>query len=111
MNKGEKIDVKQVSCREVDANYILNILRSNISIFWSWGSNNLIDLNGKGLRLTVSGHHFKGHIYIVLNGADLFDIYYCSNHGTIKDVHENIYFDQLSEVIDNKIERIDDYKD
>jgi len=109
MQVGEKFDFKKLSIRNVDANYILKILRSNMSIFWSWGARAFVDLNGKGLRLTVSGHHHKGHLYIVLNGADLFDIYYCSNRGTIKDVHTDIFFDQLVEVIDNKIERIADY--
>ncbi len=109
MQVGEKINVKQVSCREVEANYILKILRSNMNIFWSWGSRSFVNLNGKGLRLTVSGHHHKGHVYIVLNGTDLFDVYYCSNRGTIKDVHTDLYFDQLVEVMDNKIERIAAY--
>ena len=104
MNKGEKIDVDKVTCREVDADYIVKIIHSNVPMFWSWGVSKLLDLNGKGLRLTVSGRKHKGHVYVVLNGMDLFDIYYTSNRGTIKNLDTNIYFDQLSEVIDNRIE-------
>ena len=104
MKKGEKIDVKKVSCREVDADYIVQIVHNNVSMFWSWGVSKLLDLNGKGLRLTVNGHLHKGHVYVVLNGMDLFDIYYTSNRGTIKNLDTDIYFDQLSEVIDNRIE-------
>lgn len=109
MDIGQKIEINKIVCRDVDANYILKILRNNMSIYFSWGTNNLIDLDGKGLRFTVSGNHHKGHVYVVLNGGDLFDIYYTSNRGTIKDIHKDIFFDQLTEIIDNKIERIADY--
>jgi len=109
MEINQKIEIDKIVCRDVDANYILKLLRRNMNIYFSWDTNNLIDLNGKGLRFTVNGHHHKGHVYVVLNGADLFDVYYCSNRGTIKDIHTNIFFDQLTEIIDNKIERIADY--
>ncbi len=109
MQVGEKFDFKKLPLREVEANYILQILKSNMNIFWSWGAQKFVDLNGKGLRFKVSGHHHKGLVYIVLNGADMFDVYYTDKHGVITGINFDIFFDQLVEVMDNKIERIAAY--
>jgi hypothetical protein len=59
----------------------------------------------------VRGHHHKGHVYIFLNGLDLFDVYLTNSKGIIKDRtdEQGIYNDQLVEWIDEKIERIPDY--
>jgi len=86
----------------------------NIKVL-SWGANNWQALNyGNGdfyfLRFSVTGRKFRGHIYIVLNPSDTYDVYYCTSHGTIKMISNGLYFDQLTEVIDNKIERVPEYK-
>jgi hypothetical protein len=56
---------------------------------------------------------FLGHVYIALNGMDLYDVYLTSNRGTIKQrtPEMGLYFDQLVEWIDDKVERIPEYKD
>ena len=64
----------------------------------------------KGCRdLNVQGHHHKGHVYIFVNGSDLFDVYLTTTQGTIKMKIEGLYFDQLVEWIDEKVEKIPDY--
>ena len=84
--------------------------------FWSWGANHFVADFDKverdlcwSLRFSVTGRKFRGHVYIVLNGADLYDIYYTTTHGTIKMIDKDIYADQMNEIIDNRIEKIDDY--
>ena len=81
---------------------------------WSWGFKNAIAYNDKSkltyaLRFTVNGMLFKGHVYIVLNGGDLYDIYYCSNRGNIKMIDTDIFCEDLTDVIDRKVERIKEY--
>lgn len=114
-NKGEKIDMKKASCREMDFNELISLLKSDISVFWSWGVHNIrIDKkNGMTMfRMNVQGNHHKGHIYIFLNGMDLFDVYLTTTQGTIKDRTDEmgLYFDQLVEWIDEKVERIPEYR-
>ena len=46
---------------------------------------------------------------IFVNGLDLFDVYLTTLQGTIKDKIEGLYFDQLVEWIDEKIEKIPAY--
>ena len=97
---------------------------TNLSIIWSWGATawqslsqkDLISLginNGFGaLKFKVNAHHHKGHILIVLNGLDLYDIYLCSiriGKLSIKEKIENVDFTNLGKIIDDKIERIPEY--
>jgi len=112
---GEKIDIKTASCREIYMPDLMALLKFDISKFWSWGSHALTIDNKKCtrmFRMTVSGHHHKGHVYIFLSGADLFEVYLTSNQGTIRDkTTEGLYFDMLVDWIDQKVEYIADYKE
>ena len=113
---GEKIDPKLNSCREMNLVELMNILQFNISTYWSWGCKNLTVDNTKRckfLRINVNGHHHKGHVYIFLNGGDMFDVFLTTTKGTIKDRTEEmgIFNDMLVTWIDNKIERIPEYVD
>ena len=112
---GETINVSKITkmCRNLNPQELLALLRHNISIFWSWGANSFVldsKSNCKMFRMTVQGHHHKGHVYIFVNGMDLFDVYLTSSQGKIKDKIEGLYFDDLVESIDKKVERIPEYK-
>jgi hypothetical protein len=110
----EIIDTKSASCREMDFSELISLLKSDIPKYWSWGVHNIcIDKkNGMKLfRMNVQGHHHKGHVYIFLNGMDLFDVYLTTTQGMIKDRTDEmgLYFDQLINWIDEKVERIPEY--
>jgi len=114
---GEKINTEEIkkSCRVLNPKELLALLQSNQSIFWSWGAHAFtIDTNRgtKMLRFKVKGHHHRGHVYIFLNGADLFDVYLTTTQGKIvnKTPDMGLFFDQLVDWIDNKIEKIPEYK-
>lgn len=105
---GEKISIKELSCREIYLPDLMSLLKYDRRLYWSWGVSKLVVDSQKGckmLRLTVSGHHHKGYVYIFLNGMDLFDVVLTSNRDTIKDCTSEmgVYFDQLVEWIDGKI--------
>jgi len=111
-NVGNKIDIQAImkECREMDARTTMSQLNAGgREKVRSWGAHNYFNL-GRGLRFNVQGNHFTGHVYIVLNGADLYDIYYCSNQGTIKEIKTDIYCEDLTDVIDRKVEYIKDYQ-
>jgi hypothetical protein len=110
----EEINIKEASCREMNFDELIYLLKSQRSIYWSWGVHNIrIDKkNGMRMfRMNVQGYHHKGHVYIFLNGMDLFDVYLTTNRGTIKDrtPEMGIYNDQLIEWIDDRVERIPEY--
>ena len=114
---GEKIDIEILKKgRRFDAQTVIDQLYAGgRQKVWSWGFNNAIAYADKtnndiyALRFTVNGNHFRGHIYVTLNGMDLYDVYYCSNQGNIKMVSNGLYNDMLTDVIDRKIERINSY--
>ena len=93
-------------------------------VLWSWGQTALQSLtaedlnglninNGEGaLKFKVNGHHHKGHVLVVLNGADTYDVYICSIHNslmTIKDEARGLYFDEFGKWIDEKVEYVEEY--
>ena len=109
----DKIDPLKIAkeSRDMDAKEIVQFFYSHGPKFWSWGANKFINVNNRGLKFNVNAHHHKGHIYLFVNGSDLFDIYITTTHGTIKEKVCDISLDQLVDVIDKKIEWIDVYED
>lgn len=113
----EKINTNAITaiCRELNPNELMSLLQSNQSIFWSWGASAFTIDNSKEtkmFRMKVNGHHHKGHVYIFVNGMDLFDVYLTTLKGRIinKSPEMGLYFDQLVEWIDEKIEKISEYE-
>lgn len=76
---------------------------------WSWGARNWIG-DENSLTFRVGARRHKGYVKITLNGSDLYDIKLISTHGNVKDEFKDIYFDQMVEVIDDRIEKIPEYK-
>jgi Tfp pilus assembly protein PilV len=88
---------------------LVNAMRRNSKV-WSWGAHAWTKMNDYCLRFMVNGHHHKGHVYLVVNGADLFDVYLTTNRGTIKEIMTDLFVEDLVERIDEKVERIPAYK-
>jgi len=114
-NKGEKINHTEIikSCRQFHFKVLLQQLGYGTSVWWSWGGHAFRAESNeytKYFRMTVQGHHHKGHVWIFLNGLDLYDVYFTSRQGTIKEIKTNLYDDMIHEVVDNYVERIPDYK-
>ena len=111
--KGEKIDYteKIKSCRVFDPKETLAQLRYFAPMkFMCWGATKFtVDNQRKPrmLRFYVTGMKHTGHVYIFLNGADLYDVYITTSQGTIKEIGTDLYFDQITEWIDNRVEKTD----
>ena len=91
------------------ANYIMQILKSYAMVVFSWGFNNPTAIEN-GLRFKVQGFKFKGTVEVEYNeGTDLFDIRLIQN-GKVVETIEDVYLDSLVDVIDNHVEKVDNYK-
>lgn len=111
MKVGEKIDHKvftDTHRRFDDVQGLVNAMRRNQKV-WSWGAHAWTRMNEYCLRFMVQGHHHKGHVYLVVNGSDLFDAYLTSSQGTIKDIITDLYLEDLIDAVDAKVERIEAY--
>ena len=88
------------------AEYILQILRSRLMVVISWGFHRPTALpDNRGLVFKVDGFKYKGLVKVIYNvGADLFEIHL--DDGSIE---EDVYADQLVDIIDSMVERCDNY--
>ncbi len=111
MNVGDKINIEEFNTGHREflgmQEFVQNIAR--LRKVWSWGAHAWTKMNDYCLRFKVNGNHFSGHVYLVVNGADLFDVYYTTTRGTIKMIDNDIYLDMLLDTIDKKVEWIEDY--
>ena len=111
MKVGEKIDHNSFTKTHREfysMQELANVLRRNQKV-WSWGAHAWTKMNDYCLRFMVQGHHHHGHVYLAVNGGDLFDVYLTSNRGKIKEIITDIFIEDLVDVIDEKVERIDSY--
>lgn len=94
------------------AEYILKILSSQLMVVFSWGFNSPMRLpNDRGLRFMVNGYLHQGVVEVIYNeGSDLFDIKLIKNSKVVE-VIEGVYLDSLVDVIDYRVERVDNYKE
>ena len=94
------------------AKYILSILRMELMVVFSWGFHSPMALpDDGGLAFKVDGFKHRGWVFVKYNeGKDLFDIELRGNDMPIISVIEDVYFDQLVNVIDYAVERTDDYE-
>lgn len=80
---------------------------------WSWGAHAWMMMDKDTLQFKVQGHHFRGHVRIAYDeGDDLYSIHFGHWRNrqwkNLKTVG-GIYCDQMVDVIDQKVEYIDQY--
>ena len=81
------------------AEYILQILRSQLMVVFSWGFTSPTSLPcDKGLAFRVDGFMFQGEVKVIYNdGADLFEVHLSNGH--------------IEDVIDGLVERTNNYEE
>jgi hypothetical protein len=107
---GEIINTKELVCREIDIDDLMLLLKADISIYWSWGSHDEeANANNTLFRFSVQGYLHTGYVYIFLNGGDMFDVYLTNYDNEITKFNTDLYFDELVDWIDEKIEKVPEY--
>jgi hypothetical protein len=96
-------------CKEKNFEEIISFLENQNQIVWSWGAHNYINIENKVLRFSVNGNHHQGYVFIFLHVNELFEIYLTENTGKIKEIVENVSFENLVKILDKKIEYIEEY--
>jgi hypothetical protein len=104
-----KAIIKSLVEREFETSETIKVLSANKAIFWSWGAHNFVNFENKALVFKVQGHHHKGYVCITLAWDDTYTVNIITTTGKILNTYKNVYFDQLVEIIDNRIEKIKDY--
>ena len=90
-------------------NYIQEIFSYSRPIVWSWGAvvfNNTEYKEMPALRFEVNGFIHKGDVIVAFNGgADAFEVYCLDKNDTVVTSKDDVYFDELVEVIDGMVEK------
>ena len=94
------------------AKYIWSILRTRPSITMSWGIDpDTIKPVKVGLEFHVQGFIHTGIVRITLNECeDLFEVELIDEKGETVKVLTSIFFDELISVIDENVEKTEDYE-
>ena len=94
------------------ANYIMNILKSQPYVMMSWGVNpNTVKTITRGLQFHVQGFKVKGTVKITyMPIPDLFRIDIFPDNDTPPIIYKEVFLDQLVSLIDEAVERTDDYQ-
>jgi sRNA-binding regulator protein Hfq len=89
------------------AEYILQILRTQLMVVFSWGFNSPRKLpDDKGLSFIVNGFKYQGKVTVIYDkSTDLFNV--TLENG---EREEGVYLDCLVNAIDSMVERCDNYK-
>jgi hypothetical protein len=94
---------------------LYKMLRTNMKA-WSWGAHDYALVEKTLLRFKVQGHHFKGMLWIGVNGSDLFNIYLSKGRRSENGCYElvekisDVYIEDLIDRIDQRVEYISQYK-
>ena len=108
----------EVGCRQFNPNETLKqICFINPHLHLCWGMSNKIVVYGKdeynevkGMMFKVKGHHWKKYVLITLNFADYYDVHLVNNDGqVVEEVSTDVPFEELSRIIDNRIEKLAHY--
>ncbi|MDR3059914.1 MAG: hypothetical protein LBU84_17475 [Prevotella sp.] len=88
--------------------FLFLIFIAEIDTIGSWGTHNLKLLH-QAIEFDVQGNHFKGKVKIIYNaGADLFQVTFLLNSMIVGE-RTGLYFDELIDFIDKKVEYIPEY--
>ncbi len=81
-------------------------------VVFSWGLHNPTALpNDEGLAFKVDGFKHRGWVFVkYVAGLDLFNVELRDNSMQVVSVIDDVYLDQLVSVIDNAVEKTDDYE-
>ena len=85
--------------------YIMMILKSRLQIMWSCGCCKFTAIQD-GLIFHVQGYLLNGWVKVIYNeGTDAFDVYFFNNKKELVKTVNEVYLDNLVNVIDYNVEK------
>lgn len=100
---------------EIVKTMLQQIQYPNRIIFFTWGATKFTMAESDNeshepcLMFKVNGRKFKGYVHIFYDWADWYRVEFVSTHKNLKKVVDEVYFDELQSVIDEYVEKSEDY--
>lgn len=98
---------KQIAYAGYSDFYTISDIQKNMCtnmVCWSWGAHEYRNIGHKFLSFKVQGRKYTGYVFVGLNGADMLDIYFTNQYGTIENKIDDIGIENLIYVIDKFVE-------
>ena len=95
--------------REMDVNLCLQQLTYKKFKSMCWGITKRANIENKGLLIKVNGMKFKEWILITLNGLDWYEIDFVKSNGTVVKHLGDVFCEDMCDLVDDYIERLDTY--
>jgi hypothetical protein len=96
--------------RSFDPKETMQWVTANKLWVMSWAARKFSQYENKALFFTVSGYLHNGIVLITLAWDDTYTVRLLSTQWNEKAKFENVYCDELAELIDEKVERIKEYE-
>jgi len=106
---GNIIDTEAIAERGFNPKETYQLLKTSWPIMMSWGARDFAFDGDKYLRFKVNGYLLKGFVYVTLNFADLYKVYFTNGRHEIVEIADDVFFEDLSSTIDKAVETKDDY--
>lgn len=110
---------KVTRCSDENMSIVQTMLKQiqfpNRIVFFTWGANGFTasqsdtDAHEPCLMFKVNGRKFKGYVHIFYNWCDWYRVEFVSTHRNLKKVVDEVYFDELQNVIDEYVEKVEEY--
>lgn len=85
--------------------------QGGVNILMSWGARNFTNFENKGFLFRVSGFKHKGYVFITLDVSDTYTVHLMNLKCDVIKTIKNVYCDELTEKIDNIVEKTENYED
>jgi len=101
--------INQLFKMEFNVNETMEWVKIKPIIFMSWGVSRRLNFSNKALCLLVNGRYFKSWVVITLDYNDTYTVSFLKKDLTVKTQIQEVYCDQLNEIIDDAIETNPNY--
>jgi hypothetical protein len=103
--------IKALLKDSINCNETMQQLKAGgIAKLMSWGARNYTNIDNKALLFRVSGFKHKGYVLITLAYDDTYTVYLLKLNGEIVKTMEMVYCDELTDKIDEAVEKVADYE-
>lgn len=115
LNKPTSIGIPYDSNMGIIQTILQQIKYPNRIVYLTWGAKGFTAAQSNDeskepcLRFKVNGRKFKGYVHIFYNWSDWYRVEFVSTHNNLKKVVDEVYFDELQNVIDEYVEKVKEY--
>lgn len=114
-NKPTSVGICESKNTQIVHTIFQQIKYPNMFVFGSWGAKGFTmaqsndEFKEPCLMFKVNGMKFKGYVHIFYNWADYYRVEFVSTHRNLKNVVDMVFADNLQSVIDEYVEKVDEY--